>query len=74
MGYINQIIDESEELGLSTEEIILLSNMRHTWGQIMSHMRTVITTRNQTSIENVYLYSKVNKQQLEKPTVLDHDI
>ncbi|MCW8854455.1 MAG: ATP-binding protein [Gammaproteobacteria bacterium] len=73
-GLINGIIDESKELELSPEAIILLSNMRHSWSQLMSHMRTVITTRNQTSINNVYTYSDVNLKQLNQLKKMDLDI
>lgn len=63
LGYIAQILNEVDDLGLSIDEVILLSEMRQSWSQLMSHMRTIITTRNQTSMDNVYSYSEANLQQ-----------
>ena len=74
LGFINQIIDESPELGLSLEAVIALSNMRYSWSQVMGHMRTVITTRNPGAITNVYTYSLINKQLFEKVQTMNPDL
>ncbi|MDH5764868.1 MAG: ATP-binding protein [Gammaproteobacteria bacterium] len=74
LGYINQIIDEADELELSTNELVLFSNMRHSWSQVMGHMRTVITSRNQASISNIYTYINVNLGQYEILKRINPDI
>ena len=57
LGIINAIIADNKELGLSEDEIIVLTDMRQSWTQMMSNMKVVIATRSQSSVDNVYVYS-----------------
>ena len=74
LGLINQIIDDNATEGLPTEALILLTNMRHSWSQMMSHMRVSLATRTMDDLINVTAYIDVNRQQTEKLKAMKLDL
>lgn len=74
LGLITQIIDDKAAEGLPTEELMLLSNMRHSWSQVMSHLRIALATRSLDHLINVTAYIDVNLEQTERLKAMNLDL
>jgi signal transduction histidine kinase/CHASE3 domain sensor protein len=69
LGIINSMLDEErDEPDLKTQahSVGLLTDIRHSWTQMMSFLRIDIATRRKSNHENVYSYLELNKQLLQK--------
>lgn len=62
LGIINNIIFESEKLGLSRDDLMLLSEMRHSWTQMLSSLRISLATKQAREFANVKAYASVNEK------------
>jgi len=63
LGYINELIDEVSEMEATSANLHalnLLSNIRHTWTQMMSYLRIALATQTAIDLKNVEAYAEVN--------------
>jgi len=69
LGIVNDMIAEIRESQYSSSDfdtLILLSDIRHSWTQMMSYLRIAIATRLSVDLENIYAYGEVNSQLTDK--------
>ena len=74
LGLINQILVDNAADGLSTEALMLLADMRHSWSQVMSHLRIALATRALNELVNVRAYVEVNTDQTERLYAMELDL
>jgi signal transduction histidine kinase/CHASE3 domain sensor protein len=66
LGLITQIIDSNATDGLPLNALLLLTEIRHSWAQVMSHLRVALATRSLDELVNVTAYVDVNNEQTER--------
>ncbi len=74
LGIINSIIDQNKSLNIPSEVLVMVSNMRHSWTQMMSSLRITLATRQAREFTNVRAYADVNKLQLERIKKTKYDL
>lgn len=66
LGIINNILFENKESGLPREALIHLSEMRHSWTQMLSSLRITLATQQAKEFVNVNAYADLNKKQTQE--------
>lgn len=66
LGLINSIIYEGSNSGLPREILIGLSDMRHSWSQMLSSLRITLATKQAREFLNVKAFADLNKKQISK--------
>jgi len=77
LGYINELIDEVSEQQKTEKNfhvLRLLTDIRHSWTQMMSHLRVAMATQTATDLRNVEAYSDVNKALTQQLLALNLDL
>ena len=66
LGMINTIISENENSNLSKKVLLQLTEMRHSWTQMISALRITLVTRQDRELINVKSYADINELQIER--------
>ena len=73
-GLINSIIDPATSQNLSKKSLILFSDLRHSFSQMMSSLRITLATRQTREFVNVRAYADVHRAQLNRLKKMKIDI
>ncbi len=77
MGTIQMIIDDEASKAPSKERIkamYLLNEIRYSWTQMISSIRTFFTTRTTRDLQNIELYWKVYQQKMDELDRMDIEV
>jgi len=69
LGLLNDMIEElksDDDLKTNTYLLGLLTDIRYTWTQMMSHLRIALATRNIEDLENVNIFKSQNNELISK--------
>lgn len=74
LGLLNFIIKQNTNSKISKKVLIELTNMRHSWTQMLSSLRITLATRQARSFVNVKAYADVNYVQMNRLKKLNLDL
>ena len=74
LGLLNFIIKQNTNSKISKKVLIELTNMRHSWTQMLSSLRITLATRQARSFVNVKAYADVNYIQMNRLKKLNLDL
>lgn len=74
LGLLNFIIKQNTSSGISKKVLIELTNMRHSWTQMLSSLRITLATRQARPFVNVKAYAEVNYIQMNRLKKLNLDL
>lgn len=74
LGILNNIIEENTNTGLPKKAMLMISDLRHSWTQMMSSLRISLATRQEREFINVRAYADVNLKQMNEIKRLNLDL